>query len=277
VTSARLLPDTTYHQRLFLSGGDEDEQIKLWTIGDEGQNITLLQHVEGSHGGIKGMFQLQDGRIATSGTGRDIKLWCWQRRQPKAELGMTRAPVLGRSAAAVSSSTFIADQFNLKLVCQAILKGHTDDVSGFSQLGNGNLVSCDRDGIIRIWDLTSEDSGAYRCIRVLYSADGLSKGAMSVLGDGVTIVQACLRYFPEDRHHIRMWDTSAGTTKTVRNVTSYYGADRPFVRCAKRLGDDDEDYEWGDESSLGVLPDGVTVLTTSGGSRGIHLWKFNVG
>ena len=50
--------------------------------------------------------------------------------------------------------------------CLKTLRGHKDAVMGLDVLANGELVSCEWHGIVKIWDLNSKEGGS--CIKTMH-------------------------------------------------------------------------------------------------------------
>jgi WD40 repeat protein len=97
---------------------------------------------------------------------------------------------------------------------------------------------------------------------------------LSVLGDGVTIASLA---FPPDgkgRQQLRLWDTSRGSRKTLRKITSFQDSEDALVCRIDAPKDDSEEED--DLSSLAVLSDGVTIASIGGGYKGIHLWQLDL-
>lgn len=109
-------------------------ETKLMKITSKATSFILSETLtfKGHNDEIENIYQLKDGKIATTSQDRTI----------------------------IYNST---KQYQK----QVTFKGHTDDVYSLCELSDGNIVSCSRDKTIKIWSITDNK---YKCLFTIENA-----------------------------------------------------------------------------------------------------------
>jgi hypothetical protein len=123
-----------------------EQQLTLWDL-ETGSLLSQIHGaaagVKGAAGGINGVVELADGRVAT-----------WERHGSPHNFGIFKIAVWNLNSASP----------------ECLLDGHTSDVNGLLEYSAGTLISWSDDGTIRVWDLT--DGRSIACLEAPHGSVG---------------------------------------------------------------------------------------------------------
>ncbi len=210
-----------------LASGSWDKTVRIWNAATGAHVATLEGHTDW----VYALAALPDGRLASGSGDNTIRVWnvatraCTQVLQHPhyvwalAVLDGGRLASGGRDANVYIWSTAGGVQ-------EAVLKGHTREVSSLAALPNGLLASGSNDSTVRVWDV-----GARARVAVLEGHGG-TVFALAALPDGR------LASGSRDDPLIRVWTLTA--PGTPEDAAAAAAEARGVVLAPAGAEDDDE-------------------------------------
>jgi hypothetical protein len=193
--------------RDYVACGGSNGDVGLWDhglISDPFPPFGLRDHLKGHAGAVRALASLPDGRLASGGDDKTIRLWnvarcdCTQVLQHQSVVLALAVLDGGRLASGCDDNrVHIWSLAGGVREPEAALAGHTSSVLSLAALPRGLLASGSSDRTVRVWDV-----GARACVAMLEGHGG-GVPALAALPDG------CLASGSSGDPLIRVWALSA--------------------------------------------------------------------
>jgi WD40 repeat protein len=231
--------------RMVSSSYDEEDAVKVWEVGETGEEVRLLQTLQYQRGATKAIFSPDGKAIAAVGGEETIKLWSSDGELLKifrGHKGVVWAIAFSEDGKLLVSG---GEDRTIKIwnvddgELLKTLEGHRKEVYSVS-FSAGTIVSSSRDNTVRIWQ---PDLRLVKNLRVNGSGGFFS---VSFSGDEGAIAAASQDYM------VRIWNADGSFRGTLKGHTDEVNSVSfsPAYRVIASGGDDNTVRLWNFEGKL---------------------------